>query len=85
VFGKVALVSEGADGRVGRRCAEALARIAGGAIVEGGTAPNCATEAVQQASLVVLARAGDWSSWPLADPASRMLSACEVPVLFVPV
>ena len=81
----MALVSEGPDGRVGRRCAEGLARIAGGVIVEGGTAPNCATEAVQQASLVVLGRAGDWSSWPLAHPASRMLTACEVPVLFVPV
>jgi nucleotide-binding universal stress UspA family protein len=63
----------------------ALARIADGVIVEGGTAPECETEAVQQASLVVIARAGDWASWPLADPAARMLTACEVPVLFVPV
>ncbi|MEX2662575.1 MAG: universal stress protein [Vicinamibacterales bacterium] len=85
VFGRIALVSEGRDGRVGRRCAEGLARIAGGVIVEGGTIAKCETEAVQQASLVVLARASDGSSWPLADPASRMLTACEVPVLFVPV
>jgi nucleotide-binding universal stress UspA family protein len=85
VFERMALVSEGRDGRVGRRCVEGLARIADGVIVEAGTAPKCETAAVQQASLVVLARAGDWSSWPLADPAARMLTACEVPVLFVPV
>jgi nucleotide-binding universal stress UspA family protein len=85
VFERMALVNEGRDGRVGRQCAEGLAHIAGGVIVEGGTAPKCETEAVQQASLVVLARASDWSSWPLADPAARMLTACEVPVLFVPV
>jgi nucleotide-binding universal stress UspA family protein len=85
VFARMALVSEGPDGRVGRRCADGLARIANGVIVEGGTTPTCETEAIQQASLVVLARASESSSWTLADPATRMLTACEVPVLFVPV
>jgi nucleotide-binding universal stress UspA family protein len=84
-FGRMALVSEGTDGRVGRQYAEALACIAGGIVVEGGTAVNCATDIVRQASLVILARSGDGSSSPLADPATRMLSACQVPVLFVPV
>ena len=84
VFERIALVHEGPDGGMGRFYARTLTRIAGGVVSDGGTAPTCATDVVQQATLVVVARVTAPSSWALTDPAARVLSSCEAPVLFVP-
>ena len=84
VFERIALVHEGPDGGMGRLYAETLTRIRGGVVSEGGTAPSCATEVVQQATIVVVARASERAAWVLTDPAAKVLTTCEAPVLFVP-
>lgn len=84
LFERMVLVHEGADGGAARAYADTLARVSGGDVVEGGMVTTCGTDAVRQATLVVVARAGERSSWTLTDPAARVVSACEAPVLFVP-
>lgn len=84
LFTRMVLVHEGADGAAARAYAETLARISGGSVVEGGMVTTCGADVVRQATLVVVARAGERASWTLTDPAARVVAACEAPVLFVP-
>jgi nucleotide-binding universal stress UspA family protein len=84
VFRRIAVIHEGADGGAGRAYAETLTRISGGDVVDGGMVSTCGTDVVRQASLVVIARAAERVAWALTDPAARVLTNCEAPVLFVP-
>lgn len=85
VFERIAFLQEGGnDESVARTCAERLAAIAGGSLVEGGPVTQCEAGVVQRASLVVMATSGDRPFWGITDPVARVLSACHRPVLFIP-
>lgn len=84
VFGRVAFVAEADAGPQARSCADTLARIAGGVAVDGGSVTACAAEAVQAASLVVVTRPSERPWTFLADAATKVLTSCSAPVLFVP-
>lgn len=84
VFDRIVLVREGPDGAAGRLYAQTLTRVSGGVVTEGGVAQGCPADVVQRASLVIVARATERSSWLLTDPTARVLTNCEAPVLFVP-
>lgn len=85
VFERLALVHDGPDvDRRPRECAEHLAAIAGGRLVEGGSVTECGTDILQAASLVVMAARSDRPSWGFTDSVGRLLGACSRPVLFIP-
>jgi len=85
VLGHIALVHDGsAAGDAARACAEHLAGIAGGRVIEGGAAAQCEAGVMQRASLVVMAIGSDGPSWGITDPVARVLGACQRPVLFIP-
>jgi nucleotide-binding universal stress UspA family protein len=84
VFKYMTLVHDGPESDVARACARSLAAIAGGEVVDGGSAGNCSAGIIRQASLVVVARGVERPSWGLSDPAARVLTACDAPILFIP-
>ena len=56
VFERIAFVQDGSDAEsAARACAEHLATIAGGSLIEGGPVAQCEAGVMQQASLVVMA------------------------------
>lgn len=84
VFKRIVLVHEGKDAvRMARTCADRLAMIAGGTVIDGGPIGQCDAGVVDRASLVVMAR-GARQSWSLTDQVTRVLGACQKPVLFLP-
>jgi len=84
VFDRVLLVREGPDVDPGaRRVAQDLAGIGDGVAIDGGPIATCDAAAIRQASLVVVALAGGRAAWGVTDPVSRVLGACDRPVLFV--
>jgi nucleotide-binding universal stress UspA family protein len=86
VFDRVVLVHDGHDGREeARSCAERLAGIAGGSLVEAGPVAQCDVNVIHQATLVVMAARTDRPSWGVSDPVTRVLGGCQQPVLFIPV
>jgi nucleotide-binding universal stress UspA family protein len=84
VFKYMTLVHDGPESGVARTCARALAAIAEGDLVDGGSAGNCRAGTIRQASLVVVARGVERPAWALSDPAAKVLTACDAPVLFIP-
>jgi nucleotide-binding universal stress UspA family protein len=85
VFERLALVQDGSDvDAATRTCAEHLASLAGGSLIEGGPVTRCEADVMQRASLVVMATRSDRPSWGITDPVARVLGACQRPVLFIP-
>jgi nucleotide-binding universal stress UspA family protein len=85
VFERIAFVQDGSHAESGaRRCAEHLATIAGGTLIEGGPVTQCEAGVMQRASLVVMASRSDRPSWGITDAVAKVLGACERPVLFIP-
>jgi nucleotide-binding universal stress UspA family protein len=84
LFTRVAFVGEGDGAPQARGCADVLARVAGGVVVDGGSVSACATDTMQRASLIVVARTAERPWAVLSDPSARVLTSCSAPVLFVP-
>jgi len=85
VFARLALVRDGRDAdAAARACAERLASIAGGSLIEGGPVTQCEADVMQRASLVVMATRSDRPSWGITDAVAKVLGACQRPVLFIP-
>lgn len=84
VFARVTFVGDAAGAPGGRPLADHLAHIGAGAVGEGGTVAACATDIVHASTLVVVAL--EDRSWSMFnDTASKILTSCQAPVLFVPV
>lgn len=85
VFERVTFVHDSEiDDAIARGCAARLAGIGSGALLEAGAIALCDANALQQATLIVMATRHDRPSWGLSDPVAKVLSSCERPVLFVP-
>lgn len=85
LFGQITLVHDGpAVSDEARRCAVHLAGLAGGEVIEAGAASQCDAGVMQHASLVVMATGHDRRAWSFTDPVTRVLGACQRPVLFIP-
>jgi nucleotide-binding universal stress UspA family protein len=85
VFERVALVQDGDDTDAdARTCAEGLSSIARGSIIEGGPVTQCEAGVMQRASLVVMASRRDRPSWGITESVTKVLGACQRPVLFIP-
>jgi nucleotide-binding universal stress UspA family protein len=85
VFERIAFVQAGGHAEpAARTCAERLAAIAGGTLIEGGPVAHCEAGVMQRASLVVMATRSDRPSWGLTDAVAKVLGACQRPVLFIP-
>ena len=85
VFARLALVQDGRDAdAAARACAEQLAGIAGGSLIEGGPVTQCEADFMQRASLVVMATRSERPSWGITDSVAKVLGACQRPVLFIP-
>ncbi len=85
VFERLALVQDGGEAdAAARACAEQLASIAGGSLIEGGPVTQCEADVMQRASLVVMATRSDRPPWGITDAVAKVLGACERPVLFIP-
>lgn len=85
VFERVAIVQDGRDGNAdARRCAEHLAGVGGGPLIEPGVLSECRADVLGRTSLVVMATANDRPWWGLTDPVAKVLGSCERPVLFIP-
>jgi nucleotide-binding universal stress UspA family protein len=86
VFERLALVHDGEDvDQAARACAEHLAGVAHGSLIEGGPVTECEAGVLQQASLVVMAIRRGRPSWGITDSVAKVLGACQRPVLFIPV
>lgn len=84
VFERLVLVESGTGADpAARRCAEHFAGLAGGRVTSAGPLAHCDVAALQQASLIVMSTPAS-SSWGLTDSLTRILGACERPVLFMP-
>ena len=85
VFEHVTLVhtADAGDDRA-RHCAAHMAGIGGHALIDGGSALQCAPEVLGSASLVVLATRIERPSWGLTDSIARVLGSCARPLLFIP-
>jgi nucleotide-binding universal stress UspA family protein len=85
VFARLVLVQDGRDAdAAARTCAEHLASLAGGSLIEGGLVTQCKADVLQRASLVVMATRSDRPSWGMTDAVAKVLGACQRPVLFIP-
>jgi nucleotide-binding universal stress UspA family protein len=85
VFARLALVQDGSDAdAAARTCAEHLASIAGGSLIDGGPVTQCEADVTQRASLVVMTTRSDRPSWGITDSVAKVLGACQRPVLFIP-
>ena len=85
VFEHIVLVRHGGDvDQPARACAEHLASISGGRVIDGGTVMQCEAGVMARATLVVMATGNDRPSWGITDPIARVLGACQRPVLFIP-
>lgn len=85
VFERIAVVlGAGTPDEGARIWAQYLGATLGGRILDGGDVTSCHAEAVQQASLVVVAATGEHRATLLADPVASVLQSCGRPVLFVP-
>lgn len=85
VFERVAFVQDGRDADAdARRCAERLAGVGGGALIEAGVLAQCRADVLDRASLVVMAMKNERPSWGLTDPVAKVLGFCERPMLFIP-
>jgi nucleotide-binding universal stress UspA family protein len=86
VFERIAFVRDGEDAdSSARACAERLATIAGGSLIDGGPVTQCEAAVMRGASLLVMATGSARPSWGIADSVARVLGACQQPVLFIPV
>ena len=84
-FEHIVLVRHGGDvDQTARACAEHLASISGGRVIDAGPATQCEAGVIERASLVVMATGSDRPSWGITDPVARVLGACQRPVLFIP-
>lgn len=85
LFTQIVLVHDGhAAIEPARRCANHLAGLAAGKVIEAGAASQCDAEVMQRASLVVMATGAGHPAWSFTDPVAKVLGACQRPVLFVP-
>jgi hypothetical protein len=85
VFERIAFVEDEGDAEpAARSCADHLATIAGGTLIEGGPVTQCDAGVMQRASLVVMAIRSDRPSWGITDSVAKVLGACQRPVLFIP-
>ncbi|MGD9902141.1 MAG: universal stress protein [Vicinamibacterales bacterium] len=83
-FARVAVVGDGAAGDAARSCAAALATAFGGQVVDGGSLAACRREALDAASLVVVALDGSVGGSTAGQAVGTALTGCTQPVLFVP-
>ncbi len=85
VFERIAFVQDGSNAEsAARTCAEHLATIGGGSLIEGGPVSQCDASVMQRASLVVMTTSHHRPSSGIADSVARLLGACQRPVLFMP-
>ena len=85
VFEHIVLVRHGGDvDQPARACAEHLASISGGRVIDGGLVMQCEAGVMARATVVVVATGSDRPSWGITDPVARVLGACQRPVLFIP-
>lgn len=85
VFGHVTLVRSDPDGdEAALRCAACLAGLGSGPVVEAAPVPQCGSDALHDASLVVLASPRERTWWGLSDAVTSVLAACDRPILFIP-
>ena len=85
VFERIAFVQDGSNAEsAAHTCAEHLATIGGGRLIEGGPVSQCEAGVMQRASLVVMATRSDRPSSGITDSVAKVLGACQRPVLFIP-
>jgi len=85
VFERLVLLQDGsAAGEAPRSCAEHLARICSGTLIDGGAVTRCEASILRRASLVVMEVRSDRPSWGITDQVAKVLGACPSPVLFIP-
>ena len=85
LFRQIVLVHDGhAASEQARGCANHLAGLGGGKVIEAGAASQCDAGGMQRASLVVMATGHDRPAWSFTDPVTKVLGACQRPVLFIP-
>jgi nucleotide-binding universal stress UspA family protein len=84
VFEHIVLVQSGTEpDPAARICAEHFASLAGGRVTSAGPLAQCDVAALREASLIVM-NTPEGRSWGLTDAVTRILGACERPVLFMP-
>ena len=85
VFERLVLLQDGgAAGEAPRSCAEHLAQMGGGNLIDGGAITHCEAVVLHRASLVVMAVGRDHPSWGITDPVAKVLGTCQSPELFIP-
>jgi nucleotide-binding universal stress UspA family protein len=83
VFERLAIVHDGPDDSSVAACAGQFATLASGTVTNAGPLHLCDADALQSASLVVMA-IPDRRTWSFTDAVARALGACDRPVLFIP-
>ena len=85
LFERVLLVQDGAhtDSSASVACAEHFAGLSQGRVTTAPPPGECDDAALQQASLVMMARPGERASWIFPDSVTRILGRCDRPVLFM--
>jgi nucleotide-binding universal stress UspA family protein len=85
VFERLVLVQNDTAGDdAARRCAERFASLAAGSITNAGPLAQCDTAVLRQASLIVMATPSHSTLWGFTDAVTKVLGACDRPVLFIP-
>jgi nucleotide-binding universal stress UspA family protein len=85
VFERLGLVQNDTDAdAAARTCAEHFAGLAGGRVTNAGPLAQCDTAVLQQASLIVTATPSSSTLWALTDAVTKVIGACDRPVLFIP-
>jgi nucleotide-binding universal stress UspA family protein len=85
VFERLVLVQNDTDADdAARRCAEHFAALAGGSVTNAGPLARCDTAVLRQASLIVMATSSESTLWGFTDAVTKVLGACDRPVLFIP-
>jgi nucleotide-binding universal stress UspA family protein len=85
VFERLVLVQNDMDAdAAARMCAEHFAGLAGGSVTNAGPLAQCDAALLRQASLIVMATPGHSTSWGFPDAVTKVLGACDRPVLFMP-
>jgi len=65
-------------------CAEQFGGLAGGRVTNAGPLAQCDGAVLRRTSLIVMATPGRSTLWGFTDAVTRVLGACDRPVLFIP-
>ena len=85
VFERLGLVQNDTDAdAAAQTCAEHLAGLAGGRVTNAGPLAQCDAAVLRQASLIVIATPSSSTLWGFTDAVTKVLGACDRPVLFIP-